>query len=392
MELHNVDQTEFSSIFGNPNNNTDKKFEPKESGFSGTGTADSLFVKPKTDIKEEIAVLTPEEQAKVLEDKKEIVEDVSLFENKNAIDEAKFTDVKSIFEELIKNNQLLPLEDEKLDTPADIQALIQANVVHQVEELKKDQNNTWYASKSPAWRIVAEFAEKVQHPSELLPFIQSVQTIDSVSELDPKNEVDAEKIIRMALISRNESQDIIDDTIATYKENGKISNIAEKYQPSLVQQEQIKMQNLVKQKEQEEINNYNMIKQIHEDAVKVLETPFLGKHKMKKEEKAAIYNMIASPDSQTGGYKIFSAIDNLYETKNFDKLRMIALLLQDDKAYNSYVGLDVANNTAENIMRRVKTTATAHSTSDLELPPTIKNQPIQNNNFQKSSGFGYFQK
>ncbi len=393
MELQTVDESEYTSIFGiNPNA---VKPELKESGFSGNGDESSMFnppkkVEPKDDT---IKVLSEEEKAKAIADAAPVENENSLFDNKNQNPIKDFTGIKSIFEELIKNNQLLPLEDEKLETADDVKALIFANVTHQVEQIKADDKNAWYASISPAWQVVAQFAEKAQHPSELIPFIQSVQTIDKVSELDATDEEDAEKIVRMALISRNESQDIIDETISTYKENKKLTTLAEKYQPSLIQNEQIKMENLAKQKEQEDINNFKMIEQIHQDAVKVLETPFLGKHKLKKEEKAAIYNMIAAPDEQSGGYKIFSAIDNLYETKDFEKLRKIALILQDEKAYNQYIGFDSVNLSAQDIMRKVKTTATGNaSAAAYEEPTPVKANALPRGFGNKDSGFGYFTK
>jgi hypothetical protein len=389
MELQTVDQLEFSSIFGT-NSNASVKPELRNSGFEGSGSEGSIFVPDKVEDQDIPGELTEEEKAKLLENP-ESIEDKSIFEDKNKVDPKDFNSVKSIFEELIKNNQLLPLEDEKLETPEDIQALINANVIHQVEEFKSNENNSWYASKSPAWRIVAEFSEKVQHPSELLPFIQSVQTIEVVSDLNAKEEEDAEKIVRMALVSRNESQDIIDETISTYKDNGKLSILAEKYQPALIQQEKNKMESLSKQKEQDEIDNYQMIKQIHEDAIKVLETPFMGKHKMKKEEKAAIYNLIAAPDENSGGYRIFSEIDNLYETKNFEKLRMIGLLLTDDVAYNTYIGMNAVGASAERMMRKVKTTSTGNTTSEIVDPSSMRTNNLQRPS-NKESGFGYFTK
>lgn len=386
MELQTVDQSEFTSIFGgNTTSNTQKS-----SGFAGVGDENSMF-KPeeKKEEKKEEKEISLEEQQKLLEEA-ENKDGKSLFDEK--VIPKDFGNVRSLFEDLIKNNQLFPLADEKLDTPEDVKALIMANVAHQLEEDRKNDNNAWYASKSPAWRIVAEFSEKAQHPSELLPFIQSVQIIDRVAELDPKNEIDAERIIRLALVNRNESEDIIEETLSTYKDNGKLTALAEKYQPTLIQNEQIKMEQMQAQKQKEEYDNYNMIRQIHDDSVRVLETPFLGKHKLTKEEKAGIYNMIASPDEQSGGYKIFAAIDNLYETKDFEKLRKIALILQNEAAYNQYVGIDVASYVAEGALRKLKLTSTGSSSANVDEPAQVKQQPMNQLNTNKDSGFGYYAK
>lgn len=389
MQLQEVGQNEFASIFGN-SQSTGYVKSPNESGFGGTGDENSMFKPAPEAVIPEVKPLTPEEETQVLENADEPKENESIFE-KEVVQTKNFDTVKSIFEDLIKNNQLLPLADDKLETPEDIQALVYSNVAHQVEELRKDENNAWYASKSPAWSFVAAHSEKLSNPSELIPLLQSVEAIEIVSQLDSAVEDDAERIVRMALVSRNEPQDIIEDTITTYKDNGKLTAFAERYKPALVKQEQKKIADLAAAKEQEEIQNYNMIKQIHEEAVKVLETPFLGKHKMKKEEKASIYNMIAAPDENTGGYRIFSAIDNLYETNDFEKLRKIALILQDETAYNSYIGLDVVKNTNEGLLRKIKATSTGSTSSDIGEPGAVPQQKL-NRNPSKESGFGYFQK
>lgn len=402
MQLQQVDQSEFTSIFGGSSTAAPVN-KDKESGFGGFNDVGSMFVPTPskeedkkvdepitpTDIKE----VNPEEQEEIL---KEVTEDKtgdSMFKGSETKVEGKgFDTVRSIFEDLIKSNQLLPLADDKLETAEDIQALVYSNVMHKVDELRNDENNAWYASKSPAWRAVAEFSEKAQHPSELIPFIQSVQTIEKVADLDPKTEEDAEKIVRMALLSRKEPQDIIDDTISTYKDNGKLTNLAEKYQPAIIQAEQAKLAAETARQQREEQEHYQMITHIHEEAVKVLETPFLGKHKMKKEEKAAIYNMIAAPDENTGGYRIFSEIDNLYETKNFDKLRKIALLLQDEKAYDFYLGIDTVAKNTEGLLRKIKTTPTGSTASDVEEPSNTGQKLARLNQRNNESGFGYFTK
>ena len=68
-----------------------------------------------------------------------------------------------------------------------------------------------------------------------------------------------------------------------------------------------------------------MVSSIREKKIETIESPFLGKQKLKNEEKAVVYDLIAAPSAETGGYKIYNAIDNLFEKGDFKLLAKVAL-------------------------------------------------------------------
>ena len=232
--------------------------------------------------------------------------------------------------------------------------MIEANFNHKIESLQEDVNNQWYDNKTNAWKFVAQYAENVDNPYDLLPLLQGVQNIEAIHNLDPNKPEEAELIVRAALERRGESPSIIEDQITTFKEGNKLEKLAGDYQPLLIQEENKKLAQLKAQQEEEEQRNLQMLHTIHENAIKVIETPFLGKHKLKREEKAAVYDLIARPDEDAGGYQIFKAIDNLYATNDFETLREIALMVGNKKAHRNYLGIDNIDTANEKLFSQTK--------------------------------------
>lgn len=388
MEVSNVSQSEFESMFGGEPSNTNQPNLNQNSGFGFQSPEATMFNKTATPEPIIPKEKTPEE----LEAEKKLEEvnpDDSLFTDaKEGEVKENPLDLKTYFQNRIKTGAFLAFEDDKLETPEDIDALIEANFNHKIENIQEEVEEGWYNSKSNAWKFVAQYAENVENPYELLPLLQGIQNIETVNSLDPKVPEQAEVIIRTALKRRGESPSIIEEQITMFKESNKLEKLAADYQPVLIEEENQKIAQIQKQKELEEYTNLQMIHDIHENAIKVIETPFLGKHKLKKEEKAAVYDLIAQPDEKAGGYKIFKALDNLYANKDFATLLEIALIVENKKAHRNYLGIDSTDAANEKILRKLKDTQTSSTTTVIEEPPTPRLQrPAQK---KGDSGFGFF--
>lgn len=384
MNTSNINQNEFESIFNFPTNAVAEKasgFEFEEAPLFGKKEEKSA--EEEAPANEKVVEKTEESEKKDEKDKED-----SLFDDgKTNTSDFDINTIKKYFDAKIQEGKFLALEDGKMESIDDIDALIEANFTHKIEEIRESVIQSAYEEKSPAWKFILQHSEKYSNPAELIPIIEGVKNIDTVSSLDPTNEQEAEHIIRMALSRRKEDPELIEEQISTFKQNGKLSTIAEKYQPILIQEENQRLAAIKQRKELEELQNIETIKAIHTNVVDILEKPFLGKFNLKNEEKAAIYDLIAEPQEQNGGYKIFSAIDNLYEKNDYETLQEIALLLQNKESHRKYFGISVSGKTAENLIRKVKTTQTASTTSQPELPKnTIPKNPTN------GSGFGFFLK
>lgn len=401
MEINQLNSDQFSDMFGmtlgKDNDNTGfSRTETKEDGiFNITTTKTEAELEAERLTKEALAGddKDKDKEKKVDANGNEIEEEENKEgedgENKDGIfmhDEDKkklgrkakydFSDATGYFEDRIKNGKFVQIEEEDdkgvkkvfiPKTPEDFDEFLELQINHKLEEKSKDLSDNWYKSLSPAWQAVARYAQQVSHPSEVIPFIEGVRNIDAISEINEKEPEGAEQIVRFRMKSAGDPQEIIDEQIAALKETNKLITTAERFKPLLVKNEQARLSVMKKEKEDEERNYLTMVNAYRTKAIEKIEAQVFGKQKLKDDEKALVYDMIAVPDAQEGGYAIYSEIDKLYETQDFDTLRDIALFLKKRDAFLGYVGKSVAETTANNLTKRLKvstTTATGNQTDD----------------------------
>ena len=238
-------------------------------------------------------------------------------------------------------------------------------VNYQLEKKTKDLEESWYKSKSPAWQTVAKYAEMTDDPSEIVPFIQGIKQLQNVSEFDASTLEGAEAIVRMRLQQKGDSDDIISEQIEALKTTDKLINTATKYKPLILKEQEGQLRQELYKKEQEEKEWNQLVTNIREGAIKSIEAPLFGKHKLKQEEKSAVFGMIGIPSQETKGYQIYTAIDKLFESGDFDTLKELSLLLTKRDSYISYLSDIASTKTAETLQRklRVATESSAKSSS-----------------------------
>lgn len=272
-----------------------------------------------------------------------------------------FSDAKGYFEDRIKSGRFVSLEEEVNgevrqfvpSTPEEFDEFFDIQLSHIEQKSKDEIAQKWYEEKTPAWKAVAKYAEMVDDPSEIVPFIQGVSNIQSVADLNENEETGAEQIIRLRLQQRGDTKDVIDEHVEALRSADKLVSTATKYKPLILQQEQAQLQQMMKEKEEQEQQYLSLVSTIRDEAFKALETPFYGK-KLKQEEKRDIFNLIGQPSAESGGYEIYTKIDKLFEKKDFNKLLKIAMMLEHEEAYNQYASTATANKVAENLQRQLR--------------------------------------
>jgi hypothetical protein len=290
-------------------------------------------------------------------------------------------ELSGYFEDRIKNKLFVPLEvlDEKGEaipfipkTPEEVDEFINFQVDHKFESLKTDIDKAWYSEKSPAFKFIAQYAEKVTNPAELLPVLQGVNNIQTVAQIDETQIEGAEELVRLQLASSGQTKDLIDVQVETLKTSNKLLDVAKTIKPAMLQAENQRLALLKKQKDEEFDSYRNMVVDIRNNVIQVIEKP-IGKDKLKNEEKAAIYDLIAEPDPETRGYRIFDKIDELYEKKDFEKLRKIALLLENEESFTNYISSSKVDKAAEALQRKIRVAGDSRTTgkSDSETPTKV---------------------
>lgn len=284
-----------------------------------------------------------------------------------------FKDINGYFQDRIKSNKLIGLigEDDQpieLKTPEDYDMVIDENIKYQVEQHKKELNDTWYSSKSAAWKAVAQYSELVDDPTQIIPFIQGIQNIQSVSSVDEKTVEGAEQILRYYKKRSGTPDEIIDDEIESLKTSDKLVSAATKIKPAILQQETLQLQKMQQEAAQEEANYWKMVEDYEKSARQVISTPLFGA-KLKPEEQTEIYNMIAVPQEELGGYAIYNEIDGLYQKKDFETLRKIAFLLRKEDNFLKIASQREVTKVANELQKKVRLATTPKTSSgELEDP------------------------
>lgn len=308
-----------------------------------------------------------------------------------------FKDWSEYFEDRIKSGKFIAVEEEDATgkkttfipkTPEEIDEVFDLQIGYRLEEAKKDLERRWYESKSPAWKAVSQYAEMVDDPTQLIPFLSGVRTLQTVANLN-ENEIDgAEAIVRTRMEQRGDPEEVIASQIEALKTTDKLVSTAKQYKPIIVQQEQVALQQKMQAEQQQQQQYVQMVSDIRSNALKAIEAPIFGKQKLKNEEKAAIYDLIAEPSEESQGYGIYSAIDGLFDKRDFETLKEIALLLSKKESFYNYLGTTVANNTAASLEKKLRLAGEAHKASGNDYDEESGKPVISRNAFNKKPSFG----
>lgn len=305
------------------------------------------------------------------------------------------------FEDRIKNKKFVTLKEVDDDgnestfipkTPEEFDEVIDLQVDYKVRQKTKDLEQNWYQSKSPAWQAIAKYADIVDDPSVLIPFLQGIRNIESIKDVDETTTDGAERIVRSRLEQKGDPKEVIDYQVESLKSANKLVDTAKQYKPLILNEEQ---QSLLQQRRDAENSQREWIQdvtEIEDAAIKAIESPIFGNKKLTKEEKAVVYDMIATPSENTKGYGVYAALDKLYDKRDaesMETLRQVALLLGKKDSFFAYFGSSTANNTAVGLTKKLKIadsmTSSANDDNNDDEPVITRNR------FTRTPKFGTFQ-
>lgn len=281
------------------------------------------------------------------------------------------SDLESYYADRVKNGKFVPInvaDDNGNEVPfipktaEEYDEVLELQIEHRVQKARKELESSWFESKSPAWKVVSKYAELTQDPADLIPVIQGVQTLQLVGDLDENNLEGAETIVRTRFQQRGDPEELIKSQIDSLKSTDNLIAAAKQFKPIIVQQEQQALNRAFKQREQQEREARAIAYEIQQKAVEELEKPIFGKIKLKSEEKAAIYDLIAEPTDDQG-YGIYTAIDELFDKRDFQTLRELALFLSKKDAFYNYLGINIAEKTAASLQSKLRVAGESRSTS-----------------------------
>lgn len=365
----NLEQTEFFDMF-----NSEQTPQKEKVTFSNENTEVNMFT--QTEVTPPVE--TKEPNAPV-DTKGEGEEEVDLFEGEAAVEKKTKDDIYNIntfFQKKIEDGFFSPLMDDDgndvvLEKPEDYEALIEANINYKLEQKAQEVEQNWYKSKNPVWQMVAKYSEVVEDPSELVPYLQGIQTIVNVSNIDETTIDGAEQIVRYQKEKNGVPKDVIDEEIDALKQTDKLISAASKVKPILVQDEQKALVQMESDARQREEDYVRMVYDYQMKAVETIEKPLFGQ-KLKQDEKAIVYDLIGSPNPQIGDYAIHAIIDELFRKGDFETLTQAALLLGKKDSFFKYAQNSTKQSVAEGLQRKLRVQAESGIKSTGNDDPEVK--------------------
>lgn len=308
-----------------------------------------------------------------------------------------FTDTSGYFEDRFKSGKFVKVqtENEKGEkvnfvpkTPEDFDEVIDLQVDYRLGKKEKELEQKIYQSKTPAWQAVLKYSELVDDPSEIIPFLSGVRTIESVKEVDETTVEGAERIVRTRLEQKGDTPELIEEQIGALKGADKLLSAAKQYKPMILLEETRNLNNLAQQKQTQLQEWEKDVAEIEQNVVKAIEAPLFGK-KLQKEEKAIIYDLIAYPSQESGGYKIYEVIDALFakrDAASTEMLTQIALLIGKKDNFFSYINANASQAAAAGLQKKLRLANESSSSSEKDDIQQDDTPVIQRRRF--TSNFG----
>lgn len=286
---------------------------------------------------------------------------------KKAKDSLDATELSSI-QLLIENGKLQPWVNDKNEiilptTKAELLELMDENLETINQNSYQEVQNQFYQTKSPVWQQLLKYSENARSLDEVAPLFSAMQNLESTQHLDPTNEDHQEYIIRQNGSIRGLDADTIDAEIEDLKERGKLQERAEKYKPGLDKyNEQVVQQELFKKQQEDQQKQYLLQSHYNNVVENIVNRKEIGGVKMKDADRQYIASTLV-PDDQLGGLPIYTIIDNLLQSGDYDTLARISLLASNSKVHDSYYNTKNSNQVANDLQRklRVANTQTAGS-------------------------------
>lgn len=296
---------------------------------------------------------------------------------------------QKLFNKLIADKHIFGFQDGKIETEKDIQDLLDANINHKVEAIRNEAIQGAIQSLNPAMQAVLNYAQYVEDPSEILPFLTANSNVKQIGTLDETKPLDQERIVRERMKLNGDSEDLIAAEIQDLKDRGKLEERAKTYKPHLTQYYERQAQQLLQQRQQEE-QTYIATVQKNEQSIRgILDAPDFEGVKLKAAHKGVVYELLAVPREQYGGgVGIYAVIDKLFMDGKFDKLAKVALLLGDEKGFEDVFSTKAKMAASDRTIRALNTADRAGGplvtdNNEPDPPKNVLPRPTRN-----SFGFG----
>lgn len=282
----------------------------------------------------------------------------------------KIEGVADVFTKLIEDEKLIPFDDEKPIeeySAKDFQELIEANFAERERQIKEQTPQEFFESLPEELQVAAKYV--ADGGTDLKGLFSTLASVEQSRELDPTSESDQEVIVKEYLSATGFGDlEEIQEEIDTYKDMGRLEQLANKFKPKLDKmQERIVQQRLAEQEERkakqaEAANNYM------ENVYETLKVGELGGIKLDKKTQASLYQGLVEPNYQSVSGRPTNMLGHLlekyqYVEPNHELIAEALWLLSDKEGYHSKIKESAKAETVEKTVRQLKTEQSKRNSS-----------------------------
>ena len=318
-------------------------------------------------------------------------EDDSDDEPKKKRGRKKIEGVADVFTKLIEDEKLIPFDDDKSieDYSAkDFQELIEANFAERERQLKEQTPKEFFESLPEELQAAAKYV--ADGGTDLKGLFSTLAQVEESRDLDPSLEQDQELIVRDYL-SATGFGDIeeIQEEIDTYKDMGRLEQLANKFKPKLDKMQERIIQQRLAQQEERKVKQAEAANKYMENVYETLKVGELNGLKLDKKTQASLYQGLVEPNYQSVSGRPTNMLGHLlekfqYVEPNHELIAEALWLLSDKEGYHSKIKEGAKAETVEKTVRQLKTEQSKRNSSTVvEEKEVRKSRGIPRTNILK---------
>lgn len=291
----------------------------------------------------------------------------------------KIEGVSDVFKKLIDDEMLIPFDDDKditEYTAKDFQELIQANFEEKERQLREQTPKEFFEALPEELQYAAEYV--ANGGTDLKGLFQALAQTEQSRSLDPTVEQDQEVIVREYLSATGFGDaDEIQEEIDSYKDIGRLEQLANKFKPKLDKMQEKIVQQKVAEQEQRKQMQAEAANKYMENVYETLKAGELNGIKLDKKTQASLYQGLVEPNYQSVSGRQTNMLGHLlekyqYVEPNHELIAEALWLLSDRDSYHSKIKESAKAETVEKTVRQLKTEQASRKSSTVLEEKEVK--------------------
>jgi hypothetical protein len=296
----------------------------------------------------------------------------------------KIEGVSDVFTKLIDDDLLIPFDDDKPIeeyTAKDFQELIEANIQERERKIREATPQEFFESLPEELQYAAKYV--AEGGTDLKGLFSSLAQVEQVRELNPEVEADQEAIVKQYLSATGFGDaEEIQEEIDSYKDIGRLEQLANKFKPKLDKMQERIVQQQVAEAEERKARQAEAANKYMDNVYNTLKAGEIKGLKLDKKTQASLYQGLVEPNYQSVSGRPTNLLGHLLEKYQYvepdhELIAEALWLLSDRESYHSKIQEGAKKEAVEKTVRQLKTEQSKRQSSTVvEEKETRKSKGI----------------